>query len=76
MINIQDQINKNIISSKMILQVHDELVFESNVDELKLLKAIITENMTHAIELDVPLKIDMKIGNNWGNMRSLIDTIS
>ena len=76
MINIQDQINKNIISSKMILQVHDELVFESNVDELKLLKAIITEKMTHAIELDVPLKIDMKIGNNWGNMRSLIDTIS
>ena len=76
MINIQDQIDKNIISSKMILQVHDELVFESNVDELKLLETIITENMTQAIELDVPLKIDMKIGDNWGNMRSLIDTIS
>ena len=68
MIKIQDQINKNNISSKMILQVHDELIFEANSEELNLLKAIIIENMTHAIPLDVPLKVELKIGENWGSM--------
>ena len=76
MIKIQDQLNKKNISSKMILQVHDELVFESRLDELNSLKPIIEENMINAIQLDVPLKVEMKTGHNWGNMSKLIDPIS
>ena len=60
----------------MILQVHDELVFESRLDELNSLKPIIEENMINAIQLDVPLKVEMKTGHNWGNMSKLIDPIS
>ena len=76
MIKIQDQLNMKNISSKMILQVHDELVFESRLDELNSLKPIIEENMINAIQLDVPLKVEMKTGHNWGNMSKLIDPIS
>jgi len=74
MIKIQDQINRNNISSKMILQVHDELIFESNLEELNLLKSIIIENMTNAIPFDVPLKVELKIGENWGSMDLLDPT--
>ena len=76
MIKIQKQLNLKNIASKMILQVHDELVFESKLEELNSLKVIIEQNMTNAIKLDVPLKIEMKTGNNWGNMSKLITPIS
>ena len=75
MINIQEQMNLQKLTSTMILQVHDELVFESKVDELNSLKIIIEENMINAIELDVPLKIEMKTGHNWGNMSKLLESI-
>ena len=75
MINIQEQMNLQKLTSTMILQVHDELVFESKVDELNSLKIIIEENMINAIKLDVPLKIEMKTGDNWGNMSKLLDSI-
>ena len=51
------------------------MVFESKVDELNSLKIIIEENMINAIELDVPLKIEMKTGHNWGNMSKLLESI-
>ena len=76
MIKIQKQLNLKNIASKMILQVHDELVFESKLEELNSLKVIIEQNMTNAIKLDVPLKIEMKTGHNWGNMSKLITPIS
>ena len=65
MINIQDAIEKEKLKSKMLLQVHDELVFDVHKNELKLLKSIVKKEMENAYKLDVPLIVDIGIGNNW-----------
>jgi DNA polymerase-1 len=65
MINIQDVIEKDKLKSKMLLQVHDELVFDVHKNELKLLKSIVKKEMENAYKLDVPLIVDIGIGNNW-----------
>jgi DNA polymerase-1 len=49
----------------MILQVHDELVFDAHRDEVEQLKAIVKDKMLNAITLDVPLVVDMNTGENW-----------
>jgi DNA polymerase-1 len=75
MINIYNTIKKENLSSKMILQVHDELVFECNPKELDLLRKILKEIMENPtisgkpLKLRVPLKIDIKIGDNWGECK-------
>ena len=65
MINIQNRIEKEDLPVKMILQIHDELVFELPKAEAEKHAAWITEAMTGAIKLDVPLKVDVSIGPNW-----------
>ncbi len=49
----------------MLLQVHDELVFDMHKDEENLLKDLVKQNMENAVELDVPIIVDLGIGNNW-----------
>ena len=49
----------------MVLQVHDELLFEVPFPEEKVMSEIIIDKMENSIKLDVPLKVDFKIGNNW-----------
>ena len=51
--------------SKMILQVHDELIFETVIPELEQLKEIVIHEMSNAVELSVPLKVDWGTGKNW-----------
>jgi DNA polymerase-1 len=68
MINLEREIEKRKIKSKMLLQVHDELIFEVPSAELKEMKEIVPELMTSAIELSVPLKAAVKTGPNWGEM--------
>jgi DNA polymerase-1 len=51
--------------SKMILQVHDELIFETRFTELEKLKILVLDEMSNAVRLDVPLKVDWGTGNNW-----------
>lgn len=51
--------------SKMVLQVHDELVFDAHKDELTLLKSIVTEGMEKAMKLNVPIVADVGVGDNW-----------
>ena len=72
MINIQQRMGANKMRSKMILQVHDELIFEVPRDELGQMQAIITELMPTAVPPDVgfvvPLEVEMKVGDNWGDM--------
>ena len=53
------------LKSKLVLQVHDELLIEVYKPELSLVKAILQEEMEHAADLDVPLEIDMHTGENW-----------
>ena len=52
----------------MILQVHDELIFESPQDELDEMKGLVDEIMPAAMTLAVPLEVDVKTGANWGDM--------
>ena len=52
----------------MILQVHDELVFEVHPEEVNPMKELVAELMPSALKLTVPLKIDIKLGRNWGEM--------
>jgi DNA polymerase-1 len=65
MIDIFGAMEKKKMRSKMILQVHDELVFDVHRDETDLLKTMVMEGMQHAIELDVPVLVEMNEGNNW-----------
>ncbi len=65
MIEIAKEFKMKNIKSKMILQVHDELVFEVHKDELDWIKEIVKDRMENTIELNVPIIVDMKIGKNW-----------
>lgn len=65
MINIQKRIEDDQLPVKMILQIHDELVFELPQAEADRHAAWITQEMNHAMPLDVPLKVDVAIGPNW-----------
>jgi len=69
MINIHREMEKRNLKSKMILQVHDELVFEVYPEEVDVLKELVSELMASALKLVVPLKVDIKIGRNWREMR-------
>jgi DNA polymerase-1 len=65
MINIQKAIEEKNMKSKMIMQVHDELVFDTPMDEMDALKEIVMDKMKNALELDVKVQVDMNEGNNW-----------
>lgn len=66
MINIHTAFKKHNFKSKMIMQVHDELVFDAHRDELELIKPIIIDKMQNAIPgLKVPILVGMDIGENW-----------
>jgi DNA polymerase-1 len=65
MIKIQNDIDTRKLKSKMVMQVHDELVFEVSNDEIDIMKEIVERNMRCALELKVPIKVDIGIGNNW-----------
>lgn len=65
MINIQQDIVEKGLTGKMIMQVHDELVFDVPKEEVEQLSSIITERMKNAIELQVPIEVEAGTGNNW-----------
>jgi DNA polymerase-1 len=65
MIRIFDEMKKQKLGSRMILQVHDELVFDALKSELEPLKLIVEQGMKNAIPLSVPIVVDMNTGNNW-----------
>jgi DNA polymerase I len=65
MVRIYERMTKEKYKSKMILQVHDELIFEVEISELDKLKEMVIFEMSNAAELDVPLKVDWGTGNNW-----------
>ena len=65
MINIHEAIRREGMNSKMLLQVHDELVFDAHKNELDLLRKLVEEKMCSAIPMSVPVVIDMNTGDNW-----------
>lgn len=65
MINVNNSIKKSELKSKMILQIHDELLFEVPKKELEELSKLVRTEMECAINLDIPLKVDCDYGKNW-----------
>jgi DNA polymerase-1 len=65
MIRIDDGLKTRKLQSKMLLQVHDELVFEAIPSELDQVKELVKYEMEHAAELTVPLVVDLGVGKNW-----------
>ncbi|MCU6603521.1 DNA polymerase I [Peribacillus frigoritolerans] len=65
MINMNKRLKRERLKTRMLLQVHDELIFETPPEELEILKVIVPEEMENAIELNVPLKVDYAFGPTW-----------
>lgn len=66
MIIIHRRIIRERLRSRMIIQVHDELVFEVPSDELETMKVLVREEMEGVVRLAVPVKVDLEVGLNWG----------
>ncbi|MBN2078593.1 MAG: DNA polymerase I [Spirochaetes bacterium] len=65
MLRIEDAFRERGIPARMIMQVHDELVFEVPMDEMAAVRDVVTEKMEGALDLDVPVKVDVGSGLNW-----------
>ena len=68
MIKVQKRLDEEGLQTKMLLQVHDELVFETPKNELESLRELVFDEMPGAMNLDVTLKVDAKWGSTWGDM--------
>ena len=68
MVRVDEALRERGLRSRMLLQVHDELVFETDADELPELAELAKEIMESALPLDVPLEVDLKVGSNWEQM--------
>ena len=68
MIRIDTELRQRNLQSRMLLQVHDELVFEVPESELDVMKKLVTEQMENVFELNVPLKVDLGVGANWRDL--------
>ena len=69
MIKLYQKMSKRQLKSKMLLQVHDELLFEVPSDELEEMHQLVSEIMSTALELSIPLKVDIKSGQNWAELK-------
>ena len=65
MINVAERLSAEGLRSRMVLQIHDELLFDSVPEEVEQLKKIVVEEMENVIELSIPLTVECNYGNNW-----------
>ena len=68
MIRVYELIERGELPAQMLLQIHDELIFEADEQDVKGCVPIIRETMEGVLELRVPLKVDVKVGKNWGEI--------
>jgi DNA polymerase-1 len=68
MVRVDEALRSRGLRARMLLQVHDELVFETDEAEVPVLAALVKEIMEAALPLDVPLEVDLKVGSNWEQM--------
>ena len=69
MVRVHRRMQEMSMRARMLLQVHDELMFEVPAEEVEDLKAVVSQEMPDAMPLPVPLKVDVKVGYNWGYMQ-------
>ena len=65
MIEVEKKLKENNLESKLILQVHDEIIIDAKESEIEILKEILKSSMTKIVNLSVPLKIEINVGKNW-----------
>ncbi|MCA9096627.1 MAG: hypothetical protein KDA68_24270, partial [Planctomycetaceae bacterium] len=70
MIRVDQKLKKTKHPGRMLLQIHDELVFETPKNRVTDLIKLVREEMEHALQLDVPLKVDVAVGDDWLNTTS------
>jgi len=68
MVKIDRFFKRERFKSRLLLQIHDELIFEAYQPELEQVKSIIKEIMEHSLKLSVPIKVNLKTGNNWAEL--------
>ena len=69
MIRVNDRLCKEGLKSRLLLQIHDELLIETYKDEVEKVKQILSEEMHGAATLKVPLEIDMNVGDTWYDVK-------
>jgi DNA polymerase-1 len=65
MVHVDQALKSAGLKSRMIMQVHDELVFDVPLEEVDVMQTIVRSSMVQAIEMSVPLVVDMSTGNDW-----------
>jgi DNA polymerase-1 len=65
MVKLAEQMNNKHLESKMLLQVHDELIFEVPEHEFVIMSELVPQIMENCTKLSVPLKVDVAVGDNW-----------
>jgi DNA polymerase-1 len=75
MVNLQGEIDRQVLKSRLILQVHDDLLLESPLGEVEQARSLLKEIMSGAMQLSVPLKVDVKVGRNWGEMETHFNSV-
>ena len=69
MVKLYSEMQQRQLKSKILLQVHDELLFEVPQEEFEEMSQLVSEIMSTSLKLSVPLKIDIKSGQNWGELK-------
>lgn len=75
MINMHREMARSALTSKMLLQIHDEILFEVPLEEIEKMNSLIAKIMPQVVPLCVPLKVDTKQGKNWGEMAREDDAV-
>lgn len=65
MVRVFNELKRRKLKSRLILQVHDELIIETHKDETEQVKELVKDTMENCVELRVPLKVDLKVGDSW-----------
>ena len=65
MVNVQNELNKRKLKAKLILQVHDELIIDTPMEEVEEVKALLKDKMENVVDMSCPLKADISVGKTW-----------
>ena len=71
MIRVDRRLRESDMAAKMLLQIHDELLFEAPPEEVSSLARMVVEEMSGVMELAVPLSVDVKAGDNWADCEAI-----
>jgi DNA polymerase-1 len=69
MIRIDGKLREQKLRTRMTLQVHDELLFDVPADEIDDVRTLVKDEMEHVIELNVPIVVDIGVGQNWRDLK-------